>query len=86
MLALVLLASLVAEDSLVVVSGWSVDEDRMSLCLAMTDCHCLQIKFLLQSMSKKNATRLLLLAFSCLQTWHEKSFRISSSDTSAENK
>ena len=77
MLALVLLASLVAEDSLVVVSGLSVDEDRMSLCLAMTDCHCLQIK---------NATRLLLLAFSCLQTWHEKSFRISSSDTSAENK
>ena len=86
MLALVLLASLVAEDSLVVVSGLSVDEDRMSLCFAMTDYHCLQIKFLLQSMSKKKATRLLLLAFSCLLTLHEKIFRISSSDTSAENK
>ena len=86
MLAVVPLASLVAEDSLVVVSGLSVDEDRMSLCFAMTDCHCLQIKFLLQSMSKKKATRLLLLAFSCLLTWHEKSFRTSSSDTSAENK
>ena len=86
MLALVPLASLVAEDSLVVVSGLSVDEDRMSLCFAMTDCHCLQIKFLLQSMSKKKATRLLLLAFSCLLTLHEKSFRISSSDTSTENK
>lgn len=86
MLAFVPLASLVAEDSLVVVSGLSVDEDRMSLCLAMTDCHCLQIKFLLQSISKKNATRLLLLAFSCLHIWHEKSFRISSSDTSTENK
>ena len=66
MLALVPLASLVAEDSLVVVSGLSVDEDRMSLCLAITDCHCLQIKFLLQSISKKKATCLLLLAFSCL--------------------
>lgn len=39
-----------------------------------------------QDGKKKNATRLLLLAFSCLQTWHEKSFRISSSDTSVENK
>ena len=63
MLALVPLASLVAEDSLVVVSGLSVDEDRMSLCFAMTDCHCLQIKFLLQSMSKKNAKVTLKVLF-----------------------